>query len=193
MMKKYGIFALLFLFLAGTSMFAQKSKAQRKFMGLKKCKICHKKPAQGEQYKKWLEGPHAKAYKTLAGEKALKIGKEKGIDNPQTSEKCLKCHVTAFGVDAAFLGKKYDMKDGVGCESCHGAGGDYFKKKTMKAIVNGEIEPSSKGLTLPDEKVCTKCHNDESPSFKSFNFKEAKEKIEHPIPAERKAKYKKAE
>ncbi len=189
-MKRYGVFTLVLLFLTGSAIFAQKSETQRKFVGVKKCKTCHRKAEQGEQYKIWMDGPHAKAFDTLAGEEALKIGKEKGIENPQTSEKCLKCHVTAFGVDAAFLGTKYDMKDGVGCESCHGAGGDYYKKKTMKAITAGKTDPASVGLVLPDEKVCVSCHNDKSPSFKGFDFKEASKKIAHPIPDEVKEKLK---
>jgi hypothetical protein len=39
------------------------------------------------------------------------------------------------------------------------------------------------GLRMPDEKVCTGCHNAESPTFKSFDFKTALAKIAHPNPA----------
>lgn len=168
---------------------ADAGEEQRTFIGATKCKTCHKKEAVGEQFKHWLESEHAKAYETLAGEEALAIAKEKGIGNPQETDACLKCHVTGHGVAAEFLGKKYAVTDGVGCESCHGAGGDYYKKKTMRAITAGKEDGAALGLVIPDEKVCLVCHNDESPSFEGFDFEEMAKKIAHPIPDELRAKY----
>jgi cytochrome c553 len=161
---------------------------QRTFVGAAKCKTCHKKPENGEQFKIWSESAHAKAYATLASEEAKKIAADKGIEDPQKADECLSCHVTGHGVAAEFLGKKYAVTDGVGCESCHGAGGDYYQQKTMMAITAGETDRATVGLVKPDEKVCTGCHNDKSPSFKSFDFAEMSKKIAHPIPegAERK-------
>lgn len=152
------------------------------FRGVDGCKTCHRKPEDGEQFRLWEESPHAKAYDVLASDEAKAIAAECGIDNPQESGECLKCHVTAFGVDESRLGSKYAMTDGVGCESCHGAGGDYYKKSTMEGIAAGEIDPASVGLVIPTEETCVTCHNEESPSYKAFNFAEAKEKIAHPIP-----------
>lgn len=163
--------------------------AQRSFVGVGKCKTCHKTESQGEQYPIWLEGPHAKAYEVLAGDEAKAFAAEKGIEDPQTAAECLKCHVTAYGVAAELLGTKYAASDGVGCESCHGAGGDYYKKKTMVAITTGEIEAPSVGLVIPTEETCLVCHNEESPTFEGFVFEEMLEKIAHPIPAERMTKY----
>ncbi len=154
----------------------------REFIGVEKCKMCHKKPEQGEQYTKWMEGPHSKAYTTLASDKAKEIAKKMKIEDPQKADACLKCHATAHGVDAKLLGTKYKIEDGVGCESCHGAGGDYYKMTTMKAISAGEIEPASVGLIIPDEKLCVSCHNEESPTYKEFVFKDRVKQIAHPIP-----------
>ncbi len=159
---------------------------QRKYMGAAKCKMCHKKANQGEQYKIWKKTAHAKAYKTLAGDKAKKYAKERGIADPQKSDKCLKCHVTAYNVDKKYLGKKFKKTDGVSCESCHGPGGDYYKKKTMKKLFAKKIKPASVGLTIPNEKVCVRCHNDESPDFKGFDYKKYFAKIKHPIPGKKK-------
>jgi len=155
---------------------------QRTFVGASKCKTCHKKPENGEQFKIWSEGAHAKAYATLASEEAKKIAEAKGIADPQKADECLSCHVTGHGVAAEFLGTKYDMTEGVTCEGCHGAGGDYYKKKTMMAVTAGDIEAASVGLVKPDAKVCTGCHNDKSPTFKSFDFAAMSKKIAHPIP-----------
>lgn len=163
--------------------------ADRTFRGVDGCKTCHRKPEDGEQFRIWEEGPHAKAYATLASDEAKTLAAEKGIDNPQEAGECLKCHVTAYGVDAALLDAKYTIEDGVGCESCHGPGGDYYKKNTMVAITKGEMDPASVGLILPTEETCTTCHNEESPSFKPFNFEERKKEIAHPIPEAKMAEY----
>jgi len=160
------------------------------YIGATKCKTCHKKPEVGEQFPIWEKTRHAGAYATLAGEKALEIAKAKGIDNPQEADACLKCHVTGHGVAAELLGPKYDATQGVTCESCHGAGSAYYKKKTMVAITSGEIEGASVGLVTPDEKTCTTCHNEESPTFEAFDYEEMVKKISHPIPDAKKAEYK---
>ena len=155
---------------------------QRTFIGTTRCKTCHRKPASGEQFRIWEESAHSKAYVTLASAEAKEIGAKKGIENPQTADACLKCHATGAGVDAKFLGPKYDIADGVGCESCHGPGQDYYKKATMVLIYKGELDPASVGLVVPTEKTCVGCHNAESPTFKSFNFEESWKKIAHPTP-----------
>ena len=174
----------------GNTVIAAQQSKQRIFVGVDKCKICHKKQKKGDQYRIWKESLHSKAFDTLGNEKAKEYAKERGIDNPQTAEECLKCHVTAYGIDKQYLGKKYKMTDGVGCESCHGAGGDYYKLKTMKAITTGKQKAASVGLIIPNEKVCIKCHNDESPAYKEFKFEEFVKKIVHTIPVEVKEKLK---
>ena len=163
------------------------------FVGSTKCATCHKSAVQGEQFPKWQAGPHAKAYATLASPEAKEIGKKLGIDDPQKSDTCLRCHVTGHGAAADKLGPKYSAAEGVGCESCHGAGGDYVSNATMKGVMDGSIDAATVGLVKPDEKLCVTCHSDKSPTFKGFDFAKYSEKIAHPMPAERKAKYKKAE
>lgn len=157
-------------------------KKEFQFIGAKKCKMCHNSTKQGKIYTKWAKGPHARAYEVLASDAAKKIASEKGIDDPQKSDACLKCHVTGHGADAKLLGKKYSIEEGVSCESCHGAGSGYWKKKTMQAITDGKQDAAEVGLTMPDEATCAKCHNGESPGFKGFDFDEMFAKIEHRKP-----------
>jgi hypothetical protein len=52
-----------------------------------------------------------------------------------------------------------------------------------KAVAAGMWEPSK------DLKICTSCHNDESPTFDGFEFEDMKEKIDHPIPEAVKGRY----
>jgi len=173
------LFRLTILFLA---ILVLQSYAQdtHKYIGANKCKTCHKKAKDGEQFKIWLEGPHANAMKTLASDEAKKIAKEKGIADPAKDASCTKCHSTFAAIDAKQLAKKskLKLKEGVSCESCHGPGSDYKKKKIMK---DSKLSIAA-GLIIPDEKTCKKCHNNESPTFKSFDFAKASEKIAHPVP-----------
>ncbi len=166
-------------------------KKAHQYAGATKCRSCHEKDPIGAQYKQWLESKHARAYDTLASEQAKKWGKERGVDDPQTSDKCVKCHVAGHGAPKEQLGMKYSLEEGVSCEACHGAGSDYRKKKIMvdqKAAVEH-------GLVLQSEKVCTACHNDESPAWDpkryklaggktaGFDYEQAKRAIAHPVPA----------
>jgi len=41
------------------------------YIGAAKCRMCHKKEAIGQQYVVWSNGPHAKAFATLATEEAI--------------------------------------------------------------------------------------------------------------------------
>lgn len=135
-----------------------------KYVGAVKCKMCHNKADKGEQYNKWLASPHAKAMAALKGA---------DLKNP----KCLKCHSTAASVDQGLIAS-ITVEEGVSCESCHGPGSLYKSATTMK----DQKLAMSKGMIIPDEKVCKKCHNEESPNYKGFNFKEYSAKIAHDNP-----------
>lgn len=152
------------------------------FVGVNKCKMCHKKEKSGNQFGIWSETAHAKAFETLASDKAKAEGAKQGIDDPQAAPECLKCHVTAFSVMDDLENQKITMEEGISCESCHGAGSGYYKKKTMAAIRAEELDGEPLGLVMPTEAVCVRCHNDESPFYKDFDFDGFAEKIAHPVP-----------
>ncbi len=192
-MKRLCVVLLLMLGLSlagGTA--AASGGESHKYVGAKKCKSCHKKEAIGNQYGKWSESKHATAFETLASDKAKEWAADAGVSNPQTDEKCVKCHVTAYGVAAELLSDRFDVKAGVQCEACHGAGKDYRKKKVMVDREKAE----AKGLRPKNEmeKACTACHNDESPAWDAkrysladgstagFDYDAAKKKIAHPVP-----------
>ena len=148
------------------------------FVGADKCKVCHNSPAKGAQYTKWSESKHAKAFATLATEEAKKFAAAKGIADPQKADECLRCHVTGHGQPADKLTDKYNAAQGVSCESCHGAGGDYWKMEVMK----DQAKSVAAGMVLPKEENCKTCHNADSPSFKGFDFAAASKTIAHPNP-----------
>ena len=166
------------IFLVGTAAVAL---AGHEIIGAPKCKMCHKSKT-GDQWAKWETSKHAGAFATLASEEAKKIAAEKGLGDPQKEEACLKCHATQ-----AFLGRdvvvnakgKYLDTEGVGCEVCHGAGSDYKSKKVM---VDHDAAIAA-GMELnKTEEFCVKCHNEESPTFVSFDFEKQWAEIAHPVP-----------
>ena len=175
--------ATSFLVQAG-NVSADEAKSDFKYIGSMKCKICHKKESDGAQYTKWQSTGHAHAYETLGTPEAAEIAKARGISgSPQEAPECMKCHSTAWGMSAeALAASKITLEEGVSCESCHGPGSGYYKKKTMEKITAGTIDGTTLGLTMPTEAVCVACHNDESPGFKGFDFKEFFPKIAHPKP-----------
>ncbi len=172
--------------------FASVASADAKYVGASKCKTCHKKELIGNQHGAWQDGAHAKAFELLKGEKAVQIAAEKGIAGaPHESAECLQCHATAQGLDPSQVAAKPLVpKDGIQCESCHGPGSDYKKKKVMAdhdaSVAAGMWEPDKK------EAICTACHNDKSPTWdaaKGFDFEARKKEIAHAIPADVKGRY----
>lgn len=171
------------------------------YIGAENCKMCHMKTSAGAQYKVWDGSKHANAFETLKSEQAVAIAKEQGLEkDPWEAPECLKCHTTAYGnggyevMSADFWNPpsddraaKKDVKrmeglQSVGCEACHGPGSEYKSMRTMKQIFSGEVEGATVGLMTSTEETCVGCHNEESPTFKGFDFDEYYGKITHPYP-----------
>lgn len=177
--KLIALIALVMFLIAIVWATAAEEKAKKetkfKYVGVTACKACHSNAkVGGEEYLKYDKDPHKNAYKTLLNEKSKKIAKEKGIDDPTKSEKCMKCHVTAWN-KKDLQGEKFSYEEGVTCEACHGAGEKYkampIMKDHKKALENG--------LVVPSEKVCKTCHNPESPTYKPFDFAAKWKLIKH--------------
>jgi hypothetical protein len=172
-------FSLLVLF-ACLAFFTVSGVAENKYVGTKTCSMCHKTEKSGNQFAVWQKSKHAEAYKTLMTAKANDIAKAKGSKKPAVeTPECLGCHtVTA---PAAQLDKTFDVKDGVQCENCHGAGSSYKTMTTMKehakAVAAGLAELKD---DASKEKLCVTCHNDKSPTHKAFKLKEMWDMIKHP-------------
>jgi hypothetical protein len=169
---------LVFLVLPGVA----QEKSANKYVGVKVCSMCHKAESKGKQFDIWSKSKHAEAYKTLTGPKAAEIAKAKGLKKAANeSPECLECHV--INADAKMTEKTFDMKDGVQCEVCHGAGSTYktmtIMKDKAKAIAAGLIAFKDDAAK---EAFCKNCHNDKSPTFKEFKFKDSWAKIQHMMP-----------
>lgn len=151
------------------------------YIGANKCKMCHMSEKKGAQFKKWQEGPHAKAYETLATEEAKEVAKKAGVTgDPQKADQCLECHVTGHGSSAKEA--SFKVEEGVGCESCHGPGSLYKSMKVMKDLAAGTQDAKAVAYIVPTKETCIQCHNEKSPTYKPFNFEEKVKIIAHPNP-----------
>ncbi|HEX5054791.1 MAG TPA: cytochrome c family protein [Planctomycetota bacterium] len=153
-----------------------------RYIGAAMCKSCHEGAAKGDQYEHWSKTEHAKAYENLGTDKAKEVGKKHGVDDPQKSEKCLECHVTAYGLDKKEIKGSFKMELGVQCESCHGPGEEHQKKRFAEAMKKDAAPSPITAEEIHAERsmnTCGKCHNEKSPTYKPFCLKERMEKIEH--------------
>ena len=106
-------------------------------VGAAQCKSCHR-----QEHRTLKRAPHAKAMRRLVGEDAEKV-------------ECVRCHATpaASGPPAEDLAG-FRIDEGVGCESCHGPGGEHIAAPTADNIIGlGESCPE-----CVIEAICTTCH-----------------------------------
>ena len=179
---RYMICVFIALFLAGTVSCLAFDNSTNKYVGVKQCSMCHKMEKSGNQFGVWQKSKHSEAYSVLASAKANEIAKSKGSKKPAAeSPECLQCHVIT--ADAATADKSFDMKDGVQCETCHGAGSAYKSMSVMK----DKAKAIAAGLILYKDDAaiearCKTCHNEKSPTYKEFKFAERWAKIKHATP-----------
>lgn len=68
--------------------------------------------------------PHARAFASLTSETGNRIAHNLGLADASQARECLVCHTTF--VPAAQRDAAFTLEAGVGCESCHGAGGSFL-------------------------------------------------------------------
>jgi hypothetical protein len=154
-MKKILIISLA-VFAAGAIISAaeQSDQPEKKpvpaYVGERKCKVCHL-----TIFKAWQKTAHANALQTL---------KEEERKNPI----CIGCHTT--GYNEGGYGNENAVVDfsNVQCEACHGPGSLYSRSSVMRdRELSWEL-----GLVKIGPETCTRCHNENSPTFRVFDYKE---------------------
>lgn len=157
--------------------------ADFELIGAPKCKGCHKAKT-GDQWKIWTESAHAGAFATLASDEARKIAADQGLGDPQQEDACLKCHATRASLGGGIAVNEkanYADSEGIGCESCHGPGSAY---KPRKVMLDNEAARSAGLVMDASAEACVTCHNQESPTFKGFDFEKRWAEIAHPVPGQ---------
>jgi peroxiredoxin len=134
------------------------------YVGSVACRSCH-----AAEHATWSESPHAHAVDTL--EAVRKQG------NPD----CLRCHTTGFGRPGGFPAKglvaAHEDLASVGCESCHGPGGDHVAEGSTK--IGTIVSLGDKCDSCVILQICGACHDDANDPGFDFEVKKKIEKQRH--------------
>jgi hypothetical protein len=109
------------------------------YAGTQSCAQCHP-----TAWKVWHESGHARAFATLTAFQA------------EADPNCLSCHTVGFGTPTGYrreAGPAGPFLD-VGCESCHGPGGEHIQMRSIVGEVAAHFRPVGAG-------DCQKCHHGE--------------------------------
>jgi peroxiredoxin len=132
-------------------------------VGSDACRSCHAK-----EYASWAAGPHAAA---LA---ALETKHKSGDAN------CLKCHTTGFGREGGFQPGAAALAHSdlarVGCESCHGPGGNHVDAPNKIGTIVALGDKCDSCVIL---QICGSCHDDANDPGFEFSVKAKIDKIRH--------------
>ena len=80
----------------------------------------------GDEFNIWSDhDPHANAFRSLSDNVSKQIAAKLGIPDATASGRCLSCH--AMPVPAPQRGDRFDVRNAVGCEACHGPGEKYLE------------------------------------------------------------------
>ena len=151
---------------------------QHEYVGVARCRSCHTGAEHGHQDIQWLRSRHASAYWRLATDWAKTLASLRphspDITDPLKAHRCRSCHITGEQEPSARYAKSFRPEAGIGCESCHGAGGGYA---TAEGMASRAVFLANGG-EIPSELTCRRCHRDER-----FQYNEARHLIAHPTPA----------
>ncbi len=145
-------------------------KSANKHMGVATCATsqCHGSAVTRDgsnvmqnEYVTWTQDdPHSKAYEVLSNDQSKAIAARLNLRSAHTATICLDCH--ADNVSNNKRGEKFQLSDGVGCESCHG-GAENWLSTHYNAPTVGHADNVAAGL-YPTENVkeradlCLSCH-----------------------------------
>lgn len=114
----------------------------------------------------WLtrDAAHRRAYDVLFNETSVRMAKQLGLKAAHTEARCLACHSTESAAPHGTKGERFSLAFGVGCESCHGAAGDWIARHTDRTWSSLPTETKAalgfrdlRSLTTRVES-CVACH-----------------------------------
>jgi hypothetical protein len=112
------------------------------------------------EYRRWLtEDRHSQAYLVLDSQQSKQIAAKLGIVNPMAAPICLNCH--ADNVPAAQRGPKFQIRDGVSCEACHGGAEKWIDSHagaTATHQANLALGMYRTELPRANAELCLSCH-----------------------------------
>ena len=123
---------------------------------------------QQNEYLTWQRrDKHAKAFLALESTLGEQIARNLGLPNAETAKLCLDCH--ADNVPADRRGVQFQLSDGVGCESCHGAAERWLGPHAGGKVPHDTLVAED-GLYPTDRpreraRLCLSCHEGDETRF----------------------------
>ncbi len=102
---------------------------------------------------------HAKAFETLAGDKAKAMALVMGLADASTAKVCLDCHTD--NVSSEQRGPTFQLSDGVGCEACHGGASRWIESHAQPGRAHAaNLAAGMADMVDPRQRVerCLDCH-----------------------------------
>jgi mono/diheme cytochrome c family protein len=146
-----------------------------KYLGATTCADCHTEPSKTRkddyvrltEYHTWKEeDKHSQAYQVLLTPRAVEMGKRLGYSKPPSQDsRCLNCH--AMNIPPSVREERFDIKDGVSCDACHGPSEKWFLPHTLtKWRTTPMAEKEKLGFVDVRDPVkrtskCVTCHVDD--------------------------------
>lgn len=149
---------------------------EAKHLGVASCasSTCHGRvsPAENEplplnEYFVWSKyDRHSRAYRTLENDRSQRIAANMGLEDATEAPECLACH--ASNVPPERRGERFQITDGVGCETCHGGaehwidshyGPDATHADNLERGMQPTEEPAFQART------CQSCHLGDTDKF----------------------------
>jgi peroxiredoxin/nitrate/TMAO reductase-like tetraheme cytochrome c subunit len=128
------------------------------------CRSCHE-----QEYATWSQQPHALAIQSLAAR------------GEAGNAECLQCHTTGFGQEGGFPrdGAAADHPElaAVGCESCHGPGGDHVGPDAARRGTIVSLTDKCDSCVILQ--ICGSCHDDANDPGFEFEVLDKIEKQRH--------------
>jgi hypothetical protein len=148
-----------------------------KHLGVATCAstLCHgsarpltARTVQQNEYVTWSTfDPHAHAYRVLREEQGTQIAKRLGLKNAYEAPQCLACH--ADTTPSTQRGEKFQLSDGIGCETCHGASENWLQSHDDAPTIThaANIANGMRALERPEirAQLCIGCHVGDTTRF----------------------------
>ena len=104
-------------------------------------------------------GVHSRAWRVLTEPRAQAITRKMGLGPAQEATACLGCH--SDPVPASLRGARFQVSDGVGCESCHGGSSGWLAShRAVGGTHTANVAAGMRALENPKvlAGVCLDCH-----------------------------------
>lgn len=150
-------------------------------LGVASCasSVCHGKMQRQDDQNVWLNenrlwtnaDMHSRAFRLLENEESRRIANNLGLSSATTAKVCLDCH--ADNVPPERRGQKFQLRDGVGCEACHGGAQEWIESHATEGATHEEnLEKGMYPTEAPVEraKLCLSCHMGSAEKFASHEI-----------------------